>query len=86
MKLYHFTDRGNCLYNKDITIVCKDERGWINQETGKIYSGFSISDINVIISKKKPNFEDSVMALEDMGDKLNKDKAYYFTEGRTHKI
>ena len=36
----------------------------------------------MITSKNKSNFKDSVIVLDDMGDKLNKDIAYYFTEGR----
>ena len=36
--------------------------------------------------KNKSNFKDSVIVLDDMGDKLNKDIAYYFTEGRHHNI
>ena len=31
-------------------------------------------------------FKDSVIVLNDMGDKLNKDIAYYFTEGRHYNI
>ena len=30
--------------------------------------------------KDKSKFKDSVIVLDDMGDKLNKDIAYYFTE------
>ena len=33
-------------------------------------------------SKKKSKFKDSVIVLDDMGDKLNKDIAHNFTEGR----
>ena len=36
--------------------------------------------------KNKSNFKDSVIVLDDMGDKLNKDIAYYFTEGRHYNI
>ena len=36
----------------------------------------------MITSKNKSKFKDSVIVLDDMGDKLNKDIAYYFTEGR----
>ena len=38
----------------------------------------------MIKSKNLPNFKDSVIVLDDMGNKLNKDIAYYFTEGRHH--
>ena len=36
----------------------------------------------MVTSKNKSKFKDSVIVLDDMGDKLNKDIAYYFTEGR----
>ena len=47
---------------------------------------FNTCDKNVITSKNKSNFKDSVSVLDDMGDKLNKDTDYYFTEGRHYKI
>ena len=40
----------------------------------------------MITSKNKSKFKDSVIVLDDMGDKLNKDMAYYFTEGRHYNI
>ena len=40
----------------------------------------------MITSKKKSKFKDSVIVLDDMGYKLNKDIAYYFTEGRHYNI
>ena len=36
----------------------------------------------MITSKNKSKFKDSVIVLDDMGDKLYNDIAYYFTEGR----
>ena len=36
--------------------------------------------------KNKSKFKDSVIVLDEMGDKLNKDIAYYFTEGRHYNI
>ena len=39
----------------------------------------------MITSKNMHMFRDSIIVLDDMGDKLNKDIAYYFTEGRDHK-
>ena len=71
---------------KNIIIVCKDDRDWIDPETGEFYIGFNTCDINMIISKNKSEFKDSVIVLDDMGDKLNKDIAYYFTEGRHYNI
>ena len=38
------------------------------------------------ISKNKSKFKDSVIVLDDMGDKINKDIAYCFTEGRHYNI
>ena len=40
----------------------------------------------MITSKNKSKFKDSVIVLDDMGDKLNKDIAYFFTEGRHYNI
>ena len=40
----------------------------------------------MITSKNKSKFKDSVIVLDDMGDKLNKEIAYYFTEGRLYNI
>ena len=67
-------------------IVCKDDGDWTDPETGEFYIGFTKCDINIIISKNKSKFKDSVIVLDDMGDKLNKDLAYYFTEGRHYNI
>ena len=40
----------------------------------------------MITSKNKSKFKDSVIVLDDMGYKLNKDIVYYFTEGRHYNI
>ena len=40
----------------------------------------------MITSKNKSKFKDSENFLNDMGDKLSKDIAYYFTEGRHYNI
>ena len=79
-------DQGTCLTDdqRSIIIICKDERDWINSETGKPYSEFNMSDINMITSKNMHMFQNSVIVLYDMGDKLNRDLCYYFTEGRHH--
>ena len=76
-----FTDQ-----NKNIIIVCKDDKDWIDPETGEFYIGFNTCDINMITSKNKSKFKDSVIVLDDMGDKLNKDIAFYFTEGSHYNI
>ena len=37
---------------KIIIIVCKDDRDWIDPETGEFYIAFNKCDINMITSKK----------------------------------
>ena len=71
---------------KKIIIVCKDDRDWIDPETGEFYIGFKKCDINMITSKNKSKFKDSLIVLDGMGDKLNNDIAYDFTEGRRYNI
>ena len=71
---------------KSMIIVCKDDRDWIDLGTGEFHIGFNTCYINMITSKNKSKFKDSVIVLDDMGDKLNKDIAYYFTEGRHYNI
>ena len=70
---------------KNKIIVCKDDRDWTDPETGEFYIGFNTCVLNIITTKNKSKFKDSVIAL-DMGDKLNKDIAYYSTEGRHYNI
>ena len=86
MKLYLDQDLDRDQDQRSIIIVCKDERGWINPETGKRYTEFNMCDINMITSKNTSYFKDSVIVLDHMGDKLNRDMAYYFREGRHHNI
>ena len=83
-----FTDPQSRYTNqaKNIIIECKDDTDWIDPETGEFYFGFNKCDINMITSKSKSKFKDGVIVLDDMGDKLNKDIAYYFTEGRHYNI
>ena len=38
-----FTDQA-----KKIVIVCKDDRDWIDPETGEFYIGFNKCDVNMI--------------------------------------
>ena len=71
---------------ENIVIVCKDDRDWIDPESNKFYTGFNECDINIITKNKLHKFQNSVIVLDDMGDKLNKDIAYYFTEGRHYNI
>ena len=76
-----FTDQA-----KNIIIVCKDDRDWIDPETGEFSIGFNTCDVNMITSKYRSKFKDSVTVLVYMDDKLNKDTAYYFTEERHYNI
>ena len=69
-----------------INIVCENERDWINPETNMPYTDFNMCYINIITSKNMPKFKISVIVLDDKGDKLKKDIAYYFTEGRHYNI
>ena len=71
---------------KNIAIVCKDDTDWIDPETGEFYIGLNKCDMSMITTKNMSNFKDSVIVLDDMGDKLNKDIGFYFTEGRHHNI
>ena len=71
---------------KNIAIVCKDDTDWIDPETGEFYIGFNKCDMSMITTKNMSNFKDSVIVLDDMGDKLNEDIGFYFTEGRHHNI
>ena len=48
----------------------------MDPETGEFFIGFITCDINMITSKNKSKFKDSVIVLDDMGDKLNKKIAY----------
>ena len=76
-----FTDQAT-----NIIILCKDDGDWIETQTGEFYIAFNTCDINMITSKNKSKFKDSVIVLDDMGDKLIKNIAYYFTEGRHYNI
>ena len=60
-------------HNKIIIIVCKEDRDWTDSETGEFYTGLNTCDINMITSKRMIKFKNSVIVLDDMGDKLNKD-------------
>ena len=76
-----FTDQA-----KNIVIVCKDDRDWIDPESNKFYTGFNKCDINKITKNNMHKFQNCVIVLDDMGDRLNRDIAYYFTEGRHYNI
>ena len=80
--------QGTCFADgqRPIVIVCKDDRDWINPETNKFYTGFNKCDMNMITKNNMQKFRNCVIVLDDMGDKLNKDIGYYFTEGRHYNI
>ena len=67
---------------KRIIIVCKDERDWINPETGKHYSDLNMCDMKEITSKNIDNFQNCVIVLDDIRNKIKSDIADYFAEGR----
>ena len=71
---------------KNIVMVCKDDRDWTDPESNKFYTGFNKCDINMITKNNMRKFHIFVIVLDDMGDRLNKDIAYYFTEGRHYTI
>ena len=71
---------------KNIVIVCQDDRDWIDPESNKFYTGFNKCDINMITKNNMHKFQNWVIVLDDMGDRLNKDIGYYFTEGRHYSI
>ena len=60
---------------KNIVIVCKDDRDWIDPESNKFYTGFHKCDINMITKTICIN---CAIVPDDMGHRLNKDIAYYF--------
>ena len=61
---------------KNIVIVCKDDRDWIDPESNKFYTGFNKCDINIITKNNMHKFQNCVRVLDDMGDRLNKDIIY----------
>ena len=71
---------------KIIVIVCKDDRDWIDPESNNFYTGFNKCHINMITKNNMHKFQNCVIVLDDMGDRLIKDIGYYFTEGRHYNI
>ena len=71
---------------KNIVIVCKDDRVWIDPESNKFCTGFNNCDIIMITKNSMHKFQNCLIVLDDMGDWLNKAIAYYFTEGRHYNI
>ena len=58
---------------RSIVIVCKDDRDWIDPESNKFYTGFNKCDINMITKNNMHKFQNCVIVLDDIGDRLNKD-------------
>ena len=71
---------------RSIIIVSKDEKDWSDPKTGAPYDRSEMGDINMITMKNILKFKNSVIVLDDMGDKFNKDILYFFTEGRNKNI
>ena len=67
---------------KELILVCKDAKDYINPETGLLYDGFNMCGIDMITSKKIDHFEKCVIVIDDMGNKLKIDIAEYFAVGR----
>ena len=65
-----FTDQA-----KNIVIVCKNDRNWIDPESNKFYTGFNKCDIIMITKINMHKFQNCVIVLDDMDDWLNKDIA-----------
>ena len=84
LKLYWpscFTDQNEIAEQdrKQIVIVCKDQKDWTNLEKGKPYADFNMCEIT---SKNIDYFENSVIVIDDMGNKLKDDIAEFFAGGR----
>ena len=71
---------------RSIIIVCKDERDWMNSETGNPYDEFNMCDKNMITTQNTQKFKNSFIVLDDMGDKFLSHIKNYFTEGRHKNI
>ena len=71
---------------QNIITVRKDERDWINPETGVPYDEFELGDINMITINNIQKFQISIILLDDVGSEFGTNIKYYFTEGRHNKI
>ena len=71
---------------KNIVIVRKDDRDWIDPETNEFYIGFNNCDINMITTNNMYRFKDCVIVVDDMDDRLNKGITNYFTKERHYSI
>ena len=71
---------------RPIIKVFKDEKDWINRETGVPYVGFEMGDINMITIKNIDKLKNSIFVLDDMASEFSRHIKYYFTEGSHNKI
>ena len=89
LKLYSVQDQNqdqNQNQAQNIVIACKDDRDGIDPESNRFYTGFNKYDINMITRNNMHKFQNCVIVFHDLGDRLNRDMAYYFTEGRHYNI
>ena len=73
-------------HKKEVIIVCRDDNDWINPETGEPYDGFDMCTMDMITSENIEYFENSVIVIDDMVNKLNNETADYFGGGRHDNI
>ena len=71
---------------QQIIIACKDESDWIDPKIKRVYINFNMCDINVITIEMTLKFRNNAIVFDDMWDKINRDMAYYFTDGSHHNI
>ena len=68
-----YTDQVQDQDQRSIVLVCKDDRVSIDPESNKFYTGFNKGDINMITKINMHKFQNCVIVLDDIGDRLNKD-------------
>ena len=59
-------------HKKKMIVVCKDEKEWINPETGMPFDRFIMFGIDMITSRNLDCFENCVIVIEDMRNNLKK--------------
>ena len=64
-------------HKKKIIVVCKDEKEWTYPETGMHYDGFNMCGIDMITSENIDHFDNCLIVIDDMGNKLESDMAEY---------
>ena len=73
-------------HKKRIVIVCKDDKKWINPETGMPNDGFNLWSLDMITSENINDFDNYLIVVDDMGNKLKKDIDKYFAGGKRCEI